>query len=434
MKLGKKIALMLTAIMLTTIVAAGVYFTSAFNYSTSEFGKTYHDLKLSGKSSKAIDKNEPFSILLMGVDTGSGSRTDAWEGNSDSMILVTVNPKTKRTTLTSLERDILVKLSGPKSNDMTGAEAKLNAAYYSGQAEMAMMTVEDLLDIKIDQYMQINMQGLVDLVDAIGGISVTNPFDFDISIEEQEPEYTSTIAPGTHKVNGDQALVFSRMRYQDPEGDYGRQTRQREVIGKIVKKMLSVDSISSYRKVLRAVGSNMRTDIAITNRSIPKLLKYRAALGNIVNYQLRGEDATLADGGSYQVVTSEHLLQVQNKIKSELGLPKSKKLKTTNATLYEKLYWGYELEELEHEETEETSELVPVPSSEVPVQIPTPPVVTESTYAPVNQPVPAPIQELPLQTYIVTEVPVQTYSVIQEVSIQEVPVQEVPQYEYYTGY
>lgn len=340
MKLGKKIALMLTGIILITVVAVVTYITTAFNYSDTEFGKTFHEIETLGESSHAIEHTEPFSILLMGVDTGSGSRSDTWAGNSDTMIVVTVNPKTKRTTMTSLERDILTTLTGPEENDMNGVDAKLNAAYASGEAEMAIMTVENLLDIKIDKYMQINMQGLVDLVDAVGGIIVTNPFDFDISISEQEPEYTSTIAPGTHKVNGNQALVFSRMRYQDPEGDYGRQARQREVIGKIVKKMLAVDSVSSYKKVLSAVSNNMQTNIAINNSTIPQLLGYREALGDMTSYQLRGEDATLADGGSYQIVTSAHLLEVQNRIKAELGLPELETLERTNAVLYETLY-GY---------------------------------------------------------------------------------------------
>ncbi|WP_162011108.1 glycopolymer--peptidoglycan transferase LytR [Streptococcus sp. S784/96/1] len=339
MTLGKKIVLMLMAIIATSIAAAVIYFTSALHYSTSEFKKTFKEID-TGVKSTAIEHTEPFSILLMGVDTGSGDRMDPWAGNSDSMIVVTVNPKTKRTTMTSLERDILTTLTGPKESGMNGVEAKLNAAYASGEAQMAIMTVENLLDIKIDNYMQINMQGLVDLVNAVGGIKVTNPFDFDISIEEQEPQYTATVAPGTHKVNGDQALVFSRMRYQDPEGDYGRQRRQREVISLIVKKLLAFDSIGSYKKVLKAVSNNMQTDISVTEKTIPHLLGYRDSLETLENYQLHGEDATLEDGGSYQIVTTAHLLETQNRIKAELGLPTLSTLEKTNAVLYETLY-GY---------------------------------------------------------------------------------------------
>ncbi|WP_431770281.1 biofilm formation/cell division transcriptional regulator BrpA [Streptococcus gallolyticus] len=336
MKLGKKILLMIAAIFVTTIVALGVYITTAYNFSTSELSKTFKDYKTSDSSSDAIEQTKPISILLMGVDTGDSERTSTWEGNSDSMILVTVNPETKETTMTSLERDVLVTLTGPEDNDMNGVEAKLNAAYASGGAQMAIMTVQSLLDITIDYYVQINMQGLVDLVDAVGGITVTNNFDFAISIAENEPEYTATVEPGTHKINGEQALVYARMRYDDPEGDYGRQKRQREVIQKVLKKILALDSVSSYKKILSAVSSNMQTNIEISSSTIPSLLGYTDALSDIETYQLQGEDATI-NGTSYQIVTSDHLLEIQNNIKKQLGLDESTTLQTT-AVLYENLY------------------------------------------------------------------------------------------------
>lgn len=326
---------MIAAIFVTTIVALGVYITTAYNFSTSELSKTFKDYN-TGSDSNAIEQTKPISILLMGVDTGDSERTSTWEGNSDSMILVTVNPETKKTTMTSLERDVLVTLTGPENNDMNGVEAKLNAAYASGGAEMAIMTVQSLLDITIDYYVQINMQGLVDLVDAVGGITVTNNFDFAISIAENEPEYTATVEPGTHKINGEQALVYARMRYDDPEGDYGRQKRQREVIQKVLKKILALNSVSSYKKILSAVSSNMQTNIEISSSTIPSLLGYADALSNIETYQLKGEDATI-NGTSYQIVTSDHLLEIQNNIKKQLGLDESTTLQTT-AVLYENLY------------------------------------------------------------------------------------------------
>lgn len=337
MKIGKKIFLMILTIILTTIVALGVYATSAYNFSTSELAKTFKDFNTSGKKSTAISQTKPFSILLMGVDTGSSERKSKWSGNSDSMILVTINPKTKKTTMTSLERDILMELSGPKSNERDGAEAKLNAAYAAGGAQMAIMTVQDLLNIKIDNYVRINMQGLIDLVDAVGGITVTNEFDFPISISENEPEYQAKVQPGTHKVNGEQALVYARMRYDDPEGDYGRQKRQRIVIQKVIKKILALNSVSSYRKILHAVSNNMQTNIEISSDTIPNLLGYADSLKHIKSYQLKGVDATLADGGSYQIVTEEHLLEVQNRIRRQLGLSQVTELKTSAVT-YEELY------------------------------------------------------------------------------------------------
>lgn len=336
MKLGKKILLMLAAIIVTTVVALGVYVTTAYNFSTSELAKTFKDYKTSGLSSNAIEQTKPFSILLMGVDTGDSERQSTWEGNSDSMILVTVNPKTKKTTMTSLERDVLIELTGPEDNDMNGVQAKLNAAYASGGAQMAIMTIQDLLDINIDYYMQINMQGLVDLVDAIGGITVTNDFNFPISISENEPEYTATVEPGTHKINGEQALVYARMRYDDPEGDYGRQKRQREVIQKVLKKILALDSVSSYKKILSAVSKNMQTNIEISSSTIPSLLGYTDALKTIETYQLKGEGQTI-NGTSYEIVSSDHLLEIQNTIKKQLGLEESTELKTS-AVLSDDVY------------------------------------------------------------------------------------------------
>lgn len=338
MKLRKKILLMITAIIATTLVALGVYVTSAFNFSTNELAKTFKDYNTS--DSEAIKQTKPISILLMGVDTGDSERKSTWQGNSDSMILVTINPETKTTTMTSLERDVLVTLSGPKDNDMTGVQAKLNAAYASGGAKMAIMTVQDLLDIEIDNYIQINMQGLVDLVDAVGGITVTNNFDFPISIAEKEPEYTATVEPGTHKINGEQALVYARMRYDDPEGDYGRQKRQREVIQKVMKKILALDSVSSYKKILSAVSGNMQTNIEISSSTIPSLLGYTDALSNVETYQLQGE-GEMVNGTSYEIVSADHLLEIQNNIKKQLGQKESDTLKTTTV-LSEDLYGTYD--------------------------------------------------------------------------------------------
>ena len=86
----------------------------------------------------------------------------------------------------------------------------------------------------------------------------------------------------------------------------------------------------------------MQTNIALDSKSIPQLLGYQDAFKNIQSEQLRGEDATLPDGGSYQLVTSDHLLEMQNLIRKALGLETVKSLKT-NAVLYEDLMGGNSL-------------------------------------------------------------------------------------------
>ena len=331
----KKIVRMFLSLFLVTAIGVGGYAWTIYNQSTDALSRTYKGF---GNETNVIAETKPLTILLMGVDTGSGSRSDTWKGNSDSMLLLSVNPQTKKTVMMSLERDILTQID--ENGETT--EAKLNAAYAYGGAELAIATIEKMMNIHIDRYMMINMQGLVQLVDAVGGIEVNNTFDFPISIEENEPEYTATVEPGKHLINGDQALVYARMRYQDPEGDYGRQKRQREVIRKVVEKVLSFNSISHYQAILRAVSKNMQTNVALDAGSIPQLLGYKDAFRSIQSEQLRGEDATLADGGSYQLVTSDHLLEMQNLIRKTLGLSSVKTLKT-NAVLYEDLMGGRSL-------------------------------------------------------------------------------------------
>lgn len=317
---------MFFSLLAVTTIGLGAYGLTILNQSTNTLSKTFKGI---GDENNVIAENKPMTILLMGVDTGSGSREDQWVGNSDTMILVTVNPQTRETTIMSLERDILTNIT----QDGETVQAKLNAAYAQGGAELAIETIQDLMNIHIDRYAMINMKGLVQLVDKVGGITVNNPFDFDISIEENEPEYTAKIPPGRQEIDGEQALVYSRMRYQDPEGDYGRQKRQREVIEKIIKKVLTLDGLSNYQGIVEAVSDNMQTNISLDTNSLMQLMGYRDALKNIRMEQLKGEDATLADGGSYQIVTSEHLLKMQNILRKSLGLSPLSKLKTSAVLL-----------------------------------------------------------------------------------------------------
>ena len=182
----------------------------------------------------------------------------------------------------------------------------------------------------------VNMHGLQRMVDAVGGITVNNTLGFPISIQDQEPFNTISIGVGEQTLNGDEALVYSRMRYQDPEGDYGRQKRQREVIQKVVEKILSLNSVSHYQDILKALSDNMQTNIEITTTTIPQLMGYQDAFKNIETQQLRGE-GEMIDGISYQIVSAEHILEMQNLLRRSVNQPELTELET-NIVLYENLF------------------------------------------------------------------------------------------------
>ncbi|HFI0384187.1 TPA: LCP family protein [Streptococcus suis] len=332
MTIGKKIFLMSLAIVGLTLGAGLIYGASLLNFSTGAISKTYKQLDGENEITP-IDATEPLTILLMGVDMDQATRGGDWEGGrSDSMILVTVNPKTKETNMMSLTRDIMVEIA-EANGESSGTVEKLNHSYSYGQAPMAIATIEKMMDINIDHYIEINMDGLVELVDAVGGIEVNNTLGFPISISEHEPAYTSIVQPGKQLVNGDQALVYARMRYDDPEGDIGRQRRQREVITAIIKKLLQLDGLTQYKKILTAISNNMRTNIEISPATIPSLLGYKDSVSKLNSYQLRGVDQ-MVDEIYYQLPTSEHLLEMQNILKKSIGLEEKTDL-VTNVKVYE---------------------------------------------------------------------------------------------------
>ena len=324
----KKIIGMFLGLVLVTVLGVGAYAYTIYQQSTQTLAKTYKKI---GEETKVIEATEPLTILLMGVDTGNVERTDPWAGNSDSMI--TVNPKTKKTVMMSLERDILTQIQQP---DGSVREAKLNAAYADGGAELSISTIQKMMNIHIDRYVMVNMHGLQRMVDAVGGITVNNTLGFPISIQDQEPFNTISIGVGEQTLNGEEALVYSRMRYQDPEGDYGRQKRQREVIQKVVEKILSLNSVSHYQEILKALSDNMQTNIEITTTTIPQLMGYQDSFKNIETQQLRGE-GEMIEGISYQIVSGEHILEMQNLLRRSLGQPEVTNLET-NIVLYENLF------------------------------------------------------------------------------------------------
>lgn len=306
MSKGKKIFLVILGIMVVLVlaivgVAAKVYFdvreTADKTYETAE--RTGDTLR--AKSVDVADK-DAFSVLLLGIDTGDLGRTE--QGRSDTMLLATVSPTKSQTTIVSLERDIYTEIVGHDSTE------KLNAAYAYGGVGMAMDTVEHLVGVPVDHYVSINMAGLKDLVDAVGGVEVSNSFKFTYS--------GTTFDIGKIQLDGEDALKYCRMRYDDPDGNYGRQERQRKVIMAIANKALSLSGATKYQSILGTLGSNMKTDLTFDQmRTIAA--DYRGCFGNIKGDQLQGTGFT-QDNVSYQSVSEEELARVRDELNDQLGI------------------------------------------------------------------------------------------------------------------
>ena len=302
---GKKIFLIILAVLIVLVLAIVGVGAKLYLDLSHSIEKTYESVeRTQGERTKPVDldKQESFSVLLMGIDTGDLGRVD--QGRSDTMMVATVSPEDKQTTIVSIPRDTYVDIVGRDTKD------KINHAYAFGEAAMAMDTVQKYVDIPIDHYVSINMKGLKELVDAVGGIEVNNDLTF------SQDGYDFPI--GKITLNGDQALSYSRMRYEDPNGDYGRQERQRKIVEGVAKKVLSLNGVSNYQSVLNALESNMKTDMSFDE--MKKIaLDYRDAFGTIKQDQLQGE-GFMQDNISYQKVSDQELDRVKKELKDQMNL------------------------------------------------------------------------------------------------------------------
>lgn len=284
-----------------------------FNQVNSTANNIFNDISINDKrdgSEVVIDATQPISFAFLGVDNGTVDRADE-PGRSDAILIGTINPNTKKTTLVSIPRDTYALMDGYDTEGGWLFYDKLTHAYAFGDAEMAINSIQELINIPIDYYVEVNMTGLIDMVDAIDGIEVTSPLTFDY----QGNYFTEG---ETRVLNGKEALAFSRMRKTDPEGDFGRQKREKLVIEAIIDKALSFDSIKNYQSVLRTMEDNVKTNLSFSE--ITDLLGgYRNALGNIQQDNLVGEEMWL-DEIYYLYANPQDRLELSNQLRKELEL------------------------------------------------------------------------------------------------------------------
>lgn len=254
--------------------------------------------------SNQIKGRKPVSILLMGSDTGALGRE--YKGRTDSMMVLTLNPNSSKTTITSIPRDTAVNIPGY-------GLAKINAAYAYGQTKTAITTVQKMLNIPIDFYVLINMGGMEKVIDQAGGIVLRPTLSFNYEgYSFHKDELT--------KMDGKKALAYSRMRYDDPQGDYGRQTRQRAVMTALIHKGSSVSTLMN-QGFIDSLYSQTQTDM--TFNDITKIAKdYRASRKKTEQTYLQGVSQSV-DNQSMEVVDKIELQRVTNFIRSNLDLDKA---------------------------------------------------------------------------------------------------------------
>ena len=264
------------------------------------------------------DITEPFTMLLMGVDT-QGDITNT-SGLGDSLTVVTFNPNTLNVTILSIPRDTFVPISCYRN-----VRSKITHAA-SGGDKCMINTIENFFGIKIDYYMKINFSGLIKIVDALGGIDVDVPYSFCESDENRMFKDPIFLEKGMQHLNGRQALGLSRNRKTYPtcgakwnqgtRNDFVRGQNQQLVINAIINKAKQLDSLDKFYNLLDAVGGSISTNMSKKQilsfyNIFKKMLMNSSDLtegNNIIEMQkmyLNGRGAMIQDG----IMTSMNLYE-----------------------------------------------------------------------------------------------------------------------------
>ncbi|WP_446454278.1 LCP family glycopolymer transferase [Tuanshanicoccus yangjingiae] len=304
-KRGGCLKIFVLMLFIIILIAGGLLFKlyrDAKSLSQNVFTEKPQTQQVISDTSAKVSEVKPISILLLGIDTGEFGRIE--QGRSDVIMVATLNPKTKQTTLVSIPRDSYTKIIGHDTED------KINHAYAFGGKAMAVNTVQALLDIPIDYTFSINMQGFEDIVDAVGGITITPTSTFTqdgYEFNEGQPV----------QMNGAMALAYTRNR-ADAEGDYGRQGRQRQLLQAIVQAALGMNLVTKYQEILQTLNGNLSTDMPF-DEMIKVMQKYGDALQSLNTIQLSGT-GELRDDIYYEMLDKTQLSEVIAQLKAQLEL------------------------------------------------------------------------------------------------------------------
>lgn len=297
--------------------------------------------------------NEPFSILLIGVDTLNSSY------NADTLLLVTFNPDTLGATVLSIPRDTYTKIA------CTGGKHKINSSgWYSDKCVVD--TVSNLVDVDIDYYVKINFTGIVELVDAIGGIDVDVVYPFcEQNSKRQFGSNLIYVEEGFQHLNGEQALALSRNRkfltgqcpakYNEKgyysnnlRNDITRGLNQQLVLKGILNSLTQIRDLNTVYELLDVVSDNISTnmskDTILSFYNIFKNIVTTSDLSNIEN-TLDIQKLSISVYGTYINISGMDLSMIiphQNSInaiskamKENLGLKEKEKIKTFNFNINE---------------------------------------------------------------------------------------------------
>jgi len=206
--------------------------------------------------------DERINVLLLGV-AGKGK---PGQNLTDTIILLSINLKTNQVALLSLPRDFYIPNMNMKINSVY--QAGLNNAKNDSEAIAPLLAnIKEITSQEVGYYVVLNFDGFKKIIDAIGGVNITNERDiFDARYPGANYSYeTFELKKGLQHLGGDMALKYARERHDDPDGDFGRSRRQQQIIQAVKNKVFSTSTlfnINTLNNLFNTLGDNIKTNLS----------------------------------------------------------------------------------------------------------------------------------------------------------------------------
>lgn len=283
-------------LILALLLVSGTVF-GFFKYTSLKPQNHFRNLKIVGDNANAKykQKSGTFNVLLIGSDARKGDVAS----HTDSMVLIHADMNNKTFNMLSIPRDTRVQMAGYGYTKLTSVQYISQVKYGTKQGIVqAVNSISNLTGVPINYYAETNYWGLQYMVDAIGGIDMTLPFNVTLTHPWYPEDQGKTFTAGTHSLNGKMVTEITHERYSLPGTDYGRQRLQQAALVGIAKKMTQPANITRYPALSKSlskflVATNMSTDDMISiglgvkgNFNPEQQIKYR---------QVKGTSATMYD-------------------------------------------------------------------------------------------------------------------------------------------
>ncbi len=255
-------------------------------------------------ASAGKDIREPFTILLMGIDSTDEVLSKNAVANGDTLILITFNPKTLNATMLSIPRDSYVPIACWSDR----AENKITHAAAYGN-DCMIQTIQNYFDVNIDYYAKINFKGMVKLVNALGGVEID--VEKELCTDDSNRMQEICVQPGKQILDGEHALVYARNRKQLADGDFGRNYHQQVIIKAMADKIKDIDDVGTFMNILNTISNSMDT-----NLTTKQILSFYNVAKDIMRKSLSTKEASLVNidrlylQGSGQMIYDERARMV----------------------------------------------------------------------------------------------------------------------------